>query len=472
MPRFALAIAVLVVLTGPSVAYIAVGGERVTLPEVLFEFPHAGLLEVDRLDAGRGAVRFKVVETFQGKLPETIKHLIQADGKLPKELAALKAGDRVVYLAGSYDDRSIVLTDAGWYVTATKNTGAEGWERYTGMRPDLETLFVGTPQELAEAVRKLRQGHSVSVRVRPKGAKPDVRVFLRCDLDAPHHRWPAKDPKGAAANSRPAKAWVGDLSSADPGTRQQAAIALAELGAPAADVAGEPLLQALLSDAVPDVRAAAADAVAAIRPKGADRVLLKALGDSDRFVCAAAARALVAVEAKKAVPDLLAALKDRDWAHDFRPFRGAAAAEAILALAPQSEEAKSAVSFLQDRFLNDDRPDGYGTRAFGAKALGQAGPAAKAAVPALLKRFGDPDPVARVSAAAAVLRIDPTPERIASAKKIFEEAAASPEVLVRIRAARSAPQNPEARKALQPAFEKLASDRSDVVREAAKSAAR
>ncbi len=463
---FRLTVFALAVLVAPAAAYIDVGGDRVTFPEVLLEFPHVGVLQVEKLDPDRGAVKFATAETLQGKLPETIKHVLQVDGKLPKELRGLKPGDRVVYFAGSVDHRSIVLTAAGWYITTTKDTGAEGWERYTGMRPDLETTFAGSPADLAKAITDLRAGKAVTVRVRPKGAKPDVRVFLRWDLLAPHHRWPAADPSRAAATARTAKEWAADLKSPDPGTRQQAAVALGELGPNAAADAGKALLAAVTDD-VPDVRSAACEAIATVRPADAAPVLVKAIADGDRFVCASAARALAATGEKAAVPKLTQALKDRDWAHDFRPFRGAAAASAVLRLAPESDEARTAVEFLRDRLLNDERSDSYGTRAAGADALAQAGPAAKSAEKALAKRLADADPHARVAAAAALFRITPD-DRNPAAAKVISDAVTSPDPLVRLRAVRAVPDRGPSREAFRTLLQTMKDDPSSEIRSAVK----
>ena len=354
------------------------------------------------MDAGRGALRFKVAERLKGtgEPPAAVRQLLRKDGNTPGFVAGVKPGDRAVWFAGCHDKRSLTLLGGVWYVTAEAD-GA-GWERLTAERPDCTAVFLGTAPELSDAVRAVLRGRAVAVPFRPGGAG-EGRGFVAYSMAEPHRKRLVPDPSGAGVAAKSPAQWLADLDSRDTVARQVAAHALGMLPASPEAVAR---LIAALKDSDAEVRITAAESLGRLKsdPAGTVPALTAALEDGDRFVCVAAAQALEAFGpgAAPAVPALKKALADRNWNFDFRPLR-AAAAEALLKIAPA--EGGAALELLTRRLLDDDRPDSYGTRAAGAAALGRIGPAAAPALPRLLARLDDREASVRTAAAEAVLRI-------------------------------------------------------------------
>lgn len=102
---------------------------------------------------------------------------------------------------------------------------------------------------------------------------------------------------------------------------------------------------------------------------------------------------------KWALPQLIEKLSDED------PRGRASAAFAIGCIGPQAKEAvPNLIESLKD--------DSYGVRAEAARALGKIGPSAKAAVPALVETTKDEQSWVRLWAADAIWRIDRDPRAI------------------------------------------------------------
>lgn len=420
----------------PSLAYIAVGGERLTLPEVMMEFRCIATAEVERVDAARGMVRYRIVEERLGRWSDkgSLKHSVALDGKpqLP-----MKTGDRVVLFWGSFDPRSLVLTDHGWYQTRSPQAGDDGWERLTQLRPDLQTVFAESPRRLDEVIRSLLRGEEATVRIRPKVGSAGEHLPIRYSWLNPHRRFTGRDEATVAAKAKSIESWIGELASSRPLVQQQASRVLGEMGgdAPRAAVA----MSAALDKSGVEVRCALLEALEQIPANDAAIILqlTKLLRDEERFVAAGAARALAArgPAAKPALEELGLALADRNFDHDFRPFRAAEAARAILMIAPDSPQAKGALRLLTgDRMLRDFRPDGYGTRAAAARMLGDAQAGARASLPALAERLEDDLGSVRVAAAQAIVKIDPASPHSARARDVLLKALDARESIDRIRA--------------------------------------
>lgn len=187
--------------------------------------------------------------------------------------------------------------------------------------------------------------------------------------------------------------------------RTMAALTLRDLGVLSLRAAPA-LRDSLASDSDYQVRYYAAQAlgqIAAASPPAAERdaivvALAKALGDGEPWVRHHAAEALAKYGPAAAAPKLTALLKD--------PVAAPQAAVALVAIDPA--RAADAVAALMP-FLTHAEGN---TRSLAAVALGEIGPAAKPAVPALVKALSAPENVQNwvcaESAAFALMRIDPT----------------------------------------------------------------
>ncbi len=428
--RIVLLLAIVIATPASSRAYIAVSAERLTLPEVMLEFPTTLLLKVEKFDESKGAYIFEVTEVLQGTAPkQPVKLALFENGVLPKRLQGMKKGTAIVAFLGSPDNRSLIFADGGWFITRPD----QGWEKFNQFRDDFSALFAGTPQELANAVRSLTRGGNATVTVQPKGIEANSKLFIRYEAEFPHRRWPALDPK---ASKRKPEDVRQALASKSVAVRQQAVLELAALPDAEAD-----LLKAA-RDSHAEVRLAAVVGLGQQKKlsKPAIELLTRALEDEDRFVCGFAAWALgrAGADAKASLPQLLKALGDRNYDHDFRPHRAAEAAESILKLAPGTPQAAKAVEFfLTDRMLNDQRIDSEGTRTAAARALGRSGPAAKAALPELAKRLKDPLPATRIAAAEAIYLVGGDDTQRAAATKVLAAEIATGELATRIQALRA-----------------------------------
>jgi hypothetical protein len=376
-------------------AYIAVPGERLTLPEIMLEFPTIVELTLEKSDASKGAFLFQVRTPLQGAAPMgRVRAALLHEQKLPPAFAALQDGQSAVVFLGSPDNRSLWLTSAGWFLTKP----GDGWERFAEFRADMNAVCSGSPTELAQVVRALGAGDTATLPIR----RGQATAWVRYDAQFPHRRWLALAPQQPALS---ATAAVQQLAQPDPLT---ALVGLAHQ--PQLPAAAVPPVLKLLAAGPVDVRQAALEVLAAHRPVPDQAVpaLAKVLHEEDRFLCVAAAWALLAYgpAAQPAVPDLVKCLAERNFDHDYRPHRAAAAAEALLRIAPGTPAAEAGLRLLlSDKMLNDQRSDSEGTRAAAARSLGRCGPAAKGAIGALRQRLTDPLVTVRISAAEALLLI-------------------------------------------------------------------
>jgi len=184
------------------------------------------------------------------------------------------------------------------------------------------------------------------------------------------------------------------LSSQEWRERQQAAVAIGEMGVVAK--AAIPSLIDRLKDEEWHVRKAAAIALTCMgsEAKVAVNSLVAALEDEEWHVRKPAAEALAAIGPASwpAVPSLIRALSDEEW-HVRKP-----AAEALAAIGPAS---KPAISHLIET-LNDEE---WQVRKPAALALGAIGPDARQAIPVLKEMLNDPEWQVRKAATDALEKI-------------------------------------------------------------------
>lgn len=459
-----LTLAVFLLSPAPAPAYIDSGGTKITLPEIILEFRRVAVVEVERIDLRKGVIRCKVVEQIKGpKITAPIKQQLKLDGKGPARWQAVKPGTRAVFLTDCFDKRSLTFLEGVWYRT---DPIADGWEKGS-VRADFNIVYAGEAAELAETIKKLLRGQEVQVHCQRKADAAGIQL-VRYSMRDPHRKALARDPQAPAAGSKPVSHWVKNLADRNAGVRLDAAQALAQLGAEAREAV--PALTKALDDKDPEIRCAAVIALGEVGPSARVAVaeLARKLSDSDWFVCVAAAQALAKLgsAARSAIPALTKALQPNGDIRQYRAIREGAVAQALLKIDPQGKSAGKAVSLLVDKLLGDDRVDSNGTRVVGARSLGECGPAARAALPALVKRLKDRDGPVRVASAMALVKIAPGQHTTAAVATLTGDLKDT-DVLTRVLAADAlAELGPRAR-AARPALEAALKDPEGEVSKAA-----
>ena len=202
----------------------------------------------------------------------------------------------------------------------------------------------------------------------------------------------------AGGSAAPARAELARLlQDGAPEVRAAAAWALARLGSDARPAV--PALEAALGDPSEGVRVAAVSALGAVSAEASAPALFAALSDPRQGVRWEAARALsrATLDADAALPRLTAALRGDD------PYLRGFAAWKLGEMGPR---ARAAVPALVDALA---REEGYG-RGGASTALAKMGPAARAAVPALVQGLEAADGERRWKAARTLGRIGPAAE--------------------------------------------------------------
>jgi HEAT repeat protein len=346
--------------------------------------------------------------------------------KLLEHVAAILARREVVVTAQALEDNEYYRRDwqtpvyrdwlhgrkgrvcrvrAGLRIVSLDETASEGSRGFVGWGvggpeavPSLAAALADRdPLVRAEAAGDLGQLGDLS---RP--ALPALRAALR-DPDPFVRVYAAEavariDPEDRGALEPLAAA----LRHPDGAVGNAAAGALAGLGPRA--LASAPALRAALRQDPAEVRSAAALALGEVIPEAAPRgeeteesvaALVRALReDRSADVSYWAARALLKFgpAARNALPALVAALRDRG-----RPAARDVAADVLSRLGPD------AVPLLGEALLDPQ----CGARRHVAQYLGDMGPAARPAVPALLRTLQAEDPWLRFEAASALMHIDP-----------------------------------------------------------------
>jgi HEAT repeat protein len=466
--RRILPLAILLLIAAPRAsAYIDGGGARITLPEIILEFRSVAVVEVDKVDIGKGLIRYQVVEPLKGKRgSKAIKHQLSLGKDAPAPLKQLKPGHKAVFFTDCVDKRSLTFLDGVWYYTRVKD---DGWEEGE-VRPEFLQVFTGTTAGLIDTIKHLLRGQDVTVRCQRRG-NPKESAFVRYSFREPHIKFLVRDPAAAPAKDRPVDDWVKRLKEAAPATRLEAALALAELGGAARPAVGA--LARAVEDENEEVRYAATYALGEIGAGAKDAVpaLARALADDDWFVRLTAAQSLekIGPDAKAALPALGKALKPTDPVKDYRPIRSAAVARALVRIDPKGKDVPRAVALVIESVLNDERQDADGSRVAGARALAAMGPPAAAAVPDLLRRLKDGDGTVRIAAAVALVKIAPDKHTDTAVQTLIVQLK-NDDVLARVLAAQALGELGPSGKPGQGALEQAARDPEPQVREAAAAA--
>jgi len=459
----------LLLLSAAAPPYIDGGGAQITLPEILLEFHTATLLELDRADLTRGALRFKPVKRLKGALAaKDVRLQITRDNGAPPPFRDLQPGQQAVFFTECFDKRSLTCIDGVWSWT---QPAQDGWEN-GAVRRDFEQVFVGKSAELADAVVKLLRGREVIVRCRRRAAPTDLQ-WVRYGMKFPHDKDLVRDPAGPAARTRRTADWMTELKDPSPLVRVQAGLALAELGPAARE--SESALVAALQDPDPEVRYAAVVALGATGADGKAAIdgLARALQDESWFVRFPATQALAKLgpKAAPARAALVEALSPKDGVKDFRPIRCAQAAAALAKIDPGAKEIPGAIPLILEKLLGYDGDGSDGARVVGAEMLGECGKAAVSAVPALVQRLKDPDGDVRVAVAVALMKIVPEKQTDAALGTLAGELK-NPDLLIRILAADAIGGLGPRAKPVSGALGALLQDAEPEVRQAAKEALR
>lgn len=214
----------------------------------------------------------------------------------------------------------------------------------------------------------------------PEVAAPDLVPLLR--NRSPERRYEAAIALGRTGDQAAVPALKEALSDPDPGVRWMSLESLGAIGGPAL-----PVLIGLLDSDDVDLRWGAAVALGDIGDPAAVGPLVRALGDSDRYVRTRAALALAAIGVP-ALPSLAAAAGNRD-----------AGVRWAAALALGKIRSPESIQILSPLLADSDRA----VRWKAAEALGVLGDAA--AVGPLVAALGDGDEAVRGAVTAALIAI-------------------------------------------------------------------
>ncbi len=313
MPRrlFILPVALLLIhASHPAQAYIDMPAERLTLPRLLLEFRTSGVYRIERADLEKGAVRYELVETIQGKPSQEQKHILRTGGKIPAELSGIETGRRVLLMGPDPYGRGLAFINGAWYVTTYERD--TGWWRiaYTSAYFDFRCAFSGDLPQLIDSCKTLLDGLEVTVpcHIKPKDAQ--IKWFT-ASLRQPHRRIEALDPQARPTETPPAAARPSASQSA---THPSTPAIIRSTPATTRSISdGKPLseiLAILSGDPIPLNRLHAARSLASI-PRAIDQslpalvVVLKK--DKDAFVRRQAAISLgqLGPSAASAIPALL-----------------------------------------------------------------------------------------------------------------------------------------------------------------------
>jgi hypothetical protein len=199
MKRLTLLLA-LICTVGTSWGYIepvAEDQEATTLPRLLLHFSKSvAVVEVQRVDADRGMVRFAVVERIQGaqELKE-VRQLFLREGRMPDGLRNLKVGQKAVFFGEDSEGQSFLYVPGLWCHSLLRDDS--GWRRLHDIRPLYNGCFAGSVDELTVALKRLVMGQEAVVRCRPTNARGEA--WVRYDMRTPEQKSPVEPSDVPAA---------------------------------------------------------------------------------------------------------------------------------------------------------------------------------------------------------------------------------------------------------------------------------
>jgi HEAT repeat protein len=409
--RAALVALPLLALTGRAHAYIDLAP---TLAKVMIDAQRIVLVEVVSVDRDSHEATLKEVSTIKGAESDhsTKINLSWATGisSPPQMLQWAEPGARGVCFVNG--NAAIFTTGQYWYAAHAMRAGS--W-RIGEVRPDMPLSYYGSISRLVDAMEIMLTGKDAVITVVAYGADDQGASFhlalnraalpglVKVQRIRARLRMPALVMAGSAepayylgegqADDSDIPALLQALKSESPSTRAEAAEDLGWVG-PGAKSAGAAPLAALLKDAAPNVRFAAASALLKIDPKAAGALDVLSAGLSSKDVAQrrhATNSAGIAGPAAGPLTERLAGLlKDPDFAVRFN------ALHAIATLGPAAAKAAAAVApLLDDSELAIDAAD----------ALGRIGPAASGSLKRLTKMLDSPEPTVYWAAVRGISQI-------------------------------------------------------------------
>jgi HEAT repeat protein len=406
----ALVAAICLSVAGSAHAYVDLAP---TLAKIINDSRKISLVEVTDFNPQTHIITLREINSIKGdSTPETIQHdVTTADGAIvPRQILQWAAPGARAVMFGSRTT-ALVCIGEGWY--QVRGTGSTPM-KLGADRPDLPLAYYGSLSRLVDGTKEMLAGKDAIITVVAFGADQEGASF---DLALNRQALPGlarvqriranlKMPQMVAGASSNPNYFIGlgavdeaevpllieKLKSGDAMARAEAAEDLRTVGKPA--LAAEAPLTALLSDAAPHVRLAAASALLKINQKNEAplEVLKQGLSSSnpDERRLAAHATGMAGKAAGKLSETLGALLKDADDGVRIN------ALQAISLLGKSAAAAADAVAPLLDQ------PD---VAIDAADALGRIGPAAQQHVKRLAQMLKSDKPTYQWAAVRAMAQI-------------------------------------------------------------------
>lgn len=378
--RYLIGLTALAALPGLAPAYV---GTSPTLAAIINDARHVVVLQVDKVSIDKRAIIFKKVADIKGTTTATeYKHQL-GDGSHPCQARLILTwAQEAQELGGTalcfHDGKaSLICLGDYWYECTVSEAP---WWTMTYGRPELSFAYMGSTAKLRQHVADLLAG------------KKPIVTAVAYDYSG----------YGDVTFKRPLRGkdypvWRLQINLQMTRNLFEVPGSGAVVGDGPADPKDMPALTAGLRHEQAQVRREAATDLGLMGPPAKEAIadLVKALQDADELVRVTAAAALLKIDAtrKDALPVLMAGLQSK---------RAVVQRVTLESLGDLGPEAHAAVPALTEALQNSGN-----LRWLAAEALGHIGPAAAPAVPRLIEVVKSKDPELRGAAIEALGRIGP-----------------------------------------------------------------